>query len=62
MDNTFLGTTSARDFIDRVRMNEEGKATKKIIAQAWVLCVAAEHADWRSVSSSVNIPGISFIT
>jgi hypothetical protein len=62
MDNTFLGTTSARDFIDRVRMNEEGKATKKVIAQAWVLCVAAEHADWRSVSSSVNIPGISFIT
>jgi hypothetical protein len=62
MDNTFLGTTSARDFIDRVRMNEEGKATKKAIAQAWVLCVAAEHADCRSVSPSVNVPGISFIT
>jgi hypothetical protein len=61
MDNTFLGTTSARNLEERLHINTEGNITKEDLARAWILCVAAEHSDRRSTSPNFVASGISFI-
>jgi hypothetical protein len=54
MDNTFVRSTSIRDIRDRLYTGADGKFTKDDYARAWILCVADEHADWRSVSLNVE--------
>jgi hypothetical protein len=62
MDNTFLGSTSARDMCDHLDSDYDGTITKEELARAWILCVADEHSDRRSVSPGIEAPGVSFIT
>ncbi|KAI1671231.1 hypothetical protein L13192_04588 [Pyrenophora tritici-repentis] len=62
MNNTFLGSTSARDLLDRATSGYNGMVSRKAIAAAFVRCVADEHADMRSVSPGVDAPGVTFIT
>jgi hypothetical protein len=61
MENTFLGTTSARDLEERLSIDAKGNVTKEDPARAWVSCVAAEHSDRRSACPSIVAPGVSFI-
>ncbi|RMZ68585.1 hypothetical protein GMOD_00008307 [Pyrenophora seminiperda CCB06] len=62
MDNTFLGSTSARDIIDYAMPNSSGNITKKALAAAFIRCVSDEHADRRSESPGIDAPGVTFIT
>jgi hypothetical protein len=54
MDNTFLGSTSARDMCDHLDSDYDGMITKEELARAWILCVADEHSDRRSVSPGIE--------
>ncbi|KAF1835874.1 hypothetical protein BDW02DRAFT_596967 [Decorospora gaudefroyi] len=62
MDNTFLGSTSARDLLTHTMTDIDGKISKKALAQAFLQCVAEKHADRRSASPSIAAPGVTFIT
>jgi hypothetical protein len=64
MDNTFLVSTSFRDLCDlcdHLHTDADGKSTREDVARAWILCVADEHSDRRSVSPGIEAPGVFFI-
>jgi hypothetical protein len=58
MDNTFLGSTSFRHLWDHLHTDADGKSTREDVARAWILCVADEHSDRRSVSPGIEAPGV----
>lgn len=62
MENTFLGSTSAQEFLDHLETTSNGTFTKEGIARAWILCVAAEQSDLRHANPNIDAPGVSFIT
>lgn len=55
-DSVLLGSTSARDLTYFIHPSVEGLVSKQQLAQAWVLCVAAEYTKQRSSSSSTVQP------
>jgi hypothetical protein len=61
MDNTFLGTTSARDLEDHLHIDTNDRVTKDDLACAWILCVASEQSDQRSFSPIIATSVVSFI-
>ncbi|KAL7777766.1 hypothetical protein CFE70_004436 [Pyrenophora teres f. teres 0-1] len=62
IDNTFLGSTSARDLLDHATSEFNGVIPRKALASAFIRCVADEHADRRAASPGVHAPGVAFIT
>jgi hypothetical protein len=61
MDNTFLGSTSFRDLCGHLHTDADRNFTRENVTRAWILCVAEEHSDRRSVSPGIEAPGVSFI-
>jgi hypothetical protein len=62
LDNTYLGGIAARNLLDNIKLDRDGKANKEAIAHAYVLCVATEHTNRRSFSPNYKAPGVSLIT
>jgi hypothetical protein len=61
-NNTFLGTTSMCDLLDHIHPDVDGKIPKEAVARSFVLCVASEHADRRSMSPNYDVPGVTFMS
>lgn len=52
-ETILLGNTRARDPMDRLPSGPEDMVSKLELAQAWVLCVTAEHTLQQPISSSI---------
>jgi hypothetical protein len=62
MDRTFLGSTCARDFSNHLHHATNDMVSKKQVAEAWVLCAAAEDASRRSGSQPDTLLWDFYIT
>ena len=62
IDKLFLGNTCARDLFAELDADSNGLISKEQLARTWLLCVAAEHANWRETCSVGANLWVPFIT